>query len=208
MSRITHTLMTAAGIGLAVAAAGMAVATAAIPDATGVITGCYAKAATDNSAVAPLMIKDAAKGGCPSGYATITWNQRGPQGAQGPAGVQGPAGAQGPQGPAGAQGLQGAQGVPGPAGAAGTAVRRVGAAVRLANPGDKGDAQVSCDAGQHVTGGGYLVYDVEAQRTATDVIVAQSAPLPGAGPGSDGWLVTVINRSNDAVDVTAYALCG
>lgn len=196
MFKTSRSLIVATGVALATACVGLAIATAAIPDAAGVITACYNASAAGNSGMSALMIKDTANGGCPKGDVALTWNQRGPQGAQGPQGLPGVQGPQGVQGPAG------------PAGAAGTVVRRVGSALSLPNAGDKGDAQVSCDPGQHVTGGGYLVFDVDAQRTATDVLVSQSAPLPGPDSSGIGWLVTATNRSIDAVEVTAYALCG
>ena len=195
MAGVARSLFISGAVALGAVGATVGFASAAIPDANGVITACYVKAPLDNNGIAPLLLKDAAKGGCPAGYTTLTWGQRGPQGATGAAGPPGPAGPKGDTGPQG------------PAGSAPAVVRVAGDAVRLANAGDKGDAQVSCGTGQHVTGGGYLVYDVEAHATARDVIVSQNGPLPGAGPGSDGWLVTVVNRGNDAIDVTAYALC-
>ena len=97
---------TAAALG-----AGAAIAIGSIPSGDGTITACYVTN-TDvitayNAAPGELRVIDPSKpatmpaGGpnpdavCLNGEATITWNQRGPQG------VQGPAGAQGPQGPAG-----------------------------------------------------------------------------------------------------------
>jgi hypothetical protein len=54
--------------------------------------------------------------GCKTGFTELSWNAKGPQGAQGAAGPQGAKGAQGAAGPQGAKGAQGAPGPQGPAG--------------------------------------------------------------------------------------------
>lgn len=94
---------TAAALG-----AGAAIAIGSIPGGDGTITGCYVTSGTvgagppgrygelrviDPGATNPMGLTGA--GSCLSDEATITWNQRGPQGPQG---VQGPAGAQGQAG--------------------------------------------------------------------------------------------------------------
>lgn len=99
-------LPTAAALG-----AGAAIAIGSIPSGDGTITGCYVTN-TDvinayPAAPGELRLIDPSKpatlpsgapnpdGACLNGEATISWNQRGPQG---PAGMQGPAGPQGPVG--------------------------------------------------------------------------------------------------------------
>jgi len=102
-------LPTAAALG-----AGAAIAIGSIPSGDGTITGCYVTN-TDvisaySAAPGELRVIDPSKPAtqpsgapnpdavCLNGEATITWNQRGPQGPQGPAGAPGSAGAQGPAG--------------------------------------------------------------------------------------------------------------
>jgi hypothetical protein len=108
-----------AGIVALVAAAATTTAFAAIPDGSGVIHGCYKKAAPSQGT---LRVVDTSKGDtCGNNETALTWNQQGPQGPQG---LQGPAGPQGPEGPQGLTGSQGPQGEkgdqgdPGPAGPA------------------------------------------------------------------------------------------
>jgi len=79
--------------------AGLGVAWASIPDGGGVIHACY-KVPTPSDGTPLSVIDSEAGGACKSGYASLTWNQTGPQG---PAGATGPAG---PQGPAGISGYQ------------------------------------------------------------------------------------------------------
>jgi len=103
----------ALGATLAVGLGAAGIAVASIPDSGGVIHGCYSKAN------GTLKVIDSAKvAACPSGAASLRWNQTGPQGATGARGAQGPAG---PQGPAGSQGQPGAQGAAGPTGPQGLA---------------------------------------------------------------------------------------
>ena len=68
------------------------------------------------------VVRDASD--CRRNERIVTWNERGPAGAQGPAGpagAPGPAGLQGPKGDTGAAGAAGPAGPIGPAGAAGAA---------------------------------------------------------------------------------------
>ena len=75
-------VVAAGGASLALAAAGVAVA--AIPDASGTLTGCYAKTGGQ------LRLIDAQAGAtCTSKETAITWNQSGPAGPAGPAGQNG-----------------------------------------------------------------------------------------------------------------------
>jgi hypothetical protein len=84
---------------------------AAIPGADGVINGCYEK----RTGILRVIDKEAGKS-CLSFETPITWNQKGPAGAQGPAGAPGPAGPKGDQGLAGPEGPNGEPGAQGPAG--------------------------------------------------------------------------------------------
>jgi type VI secretion system secreted protein Hcp len=95
---------TAAALG-----AGAAIAIGSIPSGDGTITGCYLKTVTnvDIQRYGQLRVIDPSQpatlpgggpnpqGACLSDEATISWNERGPQGPQG---VQGPIGLQGPAG--------------------------------------------------------------------------------------------------------------
>lgn len=116
--------------------AGAAVAVGSIPAGDGTITGCYASPApnvdgvrgniTINGATEPpgaLRVIDPTitspaglpnpAGACQKEETKITWNQKGPAGAQGPGGSQGPPGLPAVQGPPGPQGPAGPQGPPG-----------------------------------------------------------------------------------------------
>src|SRR4051812_30929539 len=75
--------------------AGAAIAAAAIPSADGTISACY-----QADGGGSVRFVDAA-GNCSTNETSITWNQKGPAGAQGPAGRAGAAGPAGPAGPAG-----------------------------------------------------------------------------------------------------------
>lgn len=89
-------------------AGGAIVASAAIPDSSGVIHSCYQKNTTDAGGGSALLVVDSAKGKCPSGYTSLTFNQTGPQGIPGPSG---PPGASGSPGASGAPGSPGANGL-------------------------------------------------------------------------------------------------
>ena len=98
-SRLQAAMLTAILVGSLTAG----VSYASIPDSIGVIHGCYK---LSNKAT-PLKVIDTAKTSqCPHGYASVTWNQTGPQG---PAGATGAMGDTGPQGPAGVGGMSGIQ---------------------------------------------------------------------------------------------------
>ena len=128
----TVLIATGATVGLV---AGSTTAYAAIAgpiDGSGVIHGCYTNKALNGSHV--LVLQDASTT-CPGGTTAISWNQRGPAGANG---LQGPPGSAGAVGPAGPTGDTGAQGPAGPAGANGnTLLNGTGApADTLGNDGD------------------------------------------------------------------------
>lgn len=61
------------------------VALASIPDSSGVIHGCYKTGNPNRGSV--IVIDTDAGQSCPSGYATLNWNQTGPQGPAGAAGT-------------------------------------------------------------------------------------------------------------------------
>lgn len=113
-------LPTAAALG-----AGAAVAVGSIPGSNGIITGCYVNTVTnvdlehygdlrviDPTKTSPLGAGPSDENACRSNEASITWNQKGPQGETGPKGETGPAGGQGAPGSQGTPGGQGAPGTP------------------------------------------------------------------------------------------------
>ena len=115
------------GVGVAAAVMGVGgVAYATIPDASGLLTGCYAKSGRENQGGLPAgslrLIDPSLRQKCKPSEKKVTWNQTGqagPAGAKGDPGPAGPAGAVGAQGPAGPAGPAGAAGPTGPAGPAG-----------------------------------------------------------------------------------------
>lgn len=161
-------------------AAGMGIAMAAIPDSGGVIHGCYKTPVPVHGN--PLSVIDSGAGGtCPSGYANLTWNQTGPQGATG---------AQGPAGPAGPPGISGYQII--------TATPSNG---YFSTIGPAVVAVVTCPSGDKALSGGGTTEDSGGNITA---VIADSAPVSGG----TGWRVTFYapaggSNSNDL----AYAVC-
>lgn len=104
--RLTPTVIVAGAITLTLGA-GSAVAIAAVAatpspvSSSGVIDGCWSKAAVRGSHV--IVLQDQGTS-CPAGTTPISWNESGPPG---------PAGSVGPSGPAGPSGSPGANGSPG-----------------------------------------------------------------------------------------------
>lgn len=70
---------------LAVVGAGTGIAFASIPGPDGVVHGCYK---TSSPAQGTLTVIDSAAS-CPSGTASLNWNQAGPQGPAGSPGISG-----------------------------------------------------------------------------------------------------------------------
>jgi hypothetical protein len=143
------------GVG-ALVVLGATVAYAAVIGPDGVIHGCYSNGSYQGQHA--LTLTD---GTCPAGTTAISWNQQGPKGdtgAQGPQGVKGDTGAQGPQGvkgdtgPQGPQGVKGDTGPQGPQGAPGSGANVSFYTVPVETAG--GDAEATCNAGDHATGGG------------------------------------------------------
>ena len=123
MSRSAHNHVRRAGVVMAgVTAAALATgATEAASAAggpgprvatTGTIYACY------SNTTKALSETTKAKG-CKTGFTELSWNAKGPQGAQGAKGATGPQGPAGPQGAKGAQGATGPQGAKGATGAQG-----------------------------------------------------------------------------------------
>ena len=103
----------------------------------------------------------------------------------------GPTGAQGPTGP------QGATGVSGPTGPGGVSLYEVRDVVTI-NPGGGASPSARCNAGDHVTGGGF------SPGTVTyDMQVSLSAPLINLV----GWYVIARNDTSVPMDITAIAIC-
>lgn len=166
------------------------VAAGSVPDPSGAITACYVASAVGHGAGTPLMLKDAASGSCPSGYTTLSWNQRGepgPQGPMGPAGAAGPAGPAGPTGPAGSSGSV-------------SVTTRVSTAVTVA-PAAGAFPTASCLAGEHPTGGGYQFTDTTLNLPDFNVLVAQSYPF------GNSWEIVVHNNDVHPVSVVVYVEC-
>ena len=83
-------------VAAAVAACALASAAfAAIPDGGGVINGCFDK---QSGKLRVLDTQTSQAKDCNSSEASLSWNQRGPQGQPGPQGVPGPVGPRGPAG--------------------------------------------------------------------------------------------------------------
>jgi hypothetical protein len=123
----------------------------------------------------------------------------------------------GPRGPEGAPGAPGAPGLPGAPGA-------TDAVVRYGNEGkpkegEFGQSEAQCLPGEAVTGGGFdffdsepteFLYTVEADRPsagASEVEGELVYPAPADGSPARGWLVAILNESDDTVFFRAYAMC-
>ena len=123
---------------------------------------------------------------------------RGSRGPAGPAGPAGPSGSSGSQGTAG-----GSQGAAGGSGAAPVTLRYKTAAGTVprapaAEETSSASASVSCDAGQHATGGGARLDDV------AETAVQDSFP----GPGGTAWTVRVGNDDPAAAHgFTVFVVC-
>jgi hypothetical protein len=93
-----------AGITIAALAAAAGVAYATIPDSGNVYTACMLKSIGSIRLIDTSLPPETLGGHCTRYETELTWNERGPAGADGPPGVpgdKGDTGAQGPQGPAG-----------------------------------------------------------------------------------------------------------
>ncbi len=129
----------------------------------------------------------------------------GPQGIPGP---QGPTGPQGPAGPVGATGPVGPQGPTGPQGPPGD--RQIVVTVRsIVHPaGTPSETDVSCNPGEVLTGGGYLLGGVGYATGSTFSVM-----LGANGPSDDGskWIVNFSaspqSGNNVVPQYTAYAMC-
>jgi Collagen triple helix repeat (20 copies) len=119
---------------------------------------------------------------CRSSERTVTWNQRGPQGATGATG------AVGPQGPEGEKGAKGATGPAGPAGAKGA----TGAAGPAGSIGPAGPAGASGVAGPAGPAGpaGISTATITDGFTSTDGLVVQKAVTEGS------WVVVATAHAN------------
>jgi hypothetical protein len=105
------TALATGGAGIANAATSAASGAPHINITSGTIFACY-------SNTTKALFRTTKTAGCKTGFTELSWNAKGPQGAQGAVGPQGAKGAQGAAGPQGAKGAQGAagpQGAPGPA---------------------------------------------------------------------------------------------
>ena len=72
-----------------------------------------------------------------------------------------------------------------------------------ATAGDLRQVIASCDAGSHVTGGGY-----EIQSINPAIFVHQDVPLgPEVNDGRWGWAVTLLNETGVDVVFSVVALC-
>jgi hypothetical protein len=94
---------------------------------------------------------------------------------------------------------KGPQGEPGPPGIAGElATYTRSSSEQEVEPDLRGEAYAECDAGDLVTGGGY-VFLIESPGCA---VVEENFP-----EDLDSWLVTVKNECDEEVYVTAWAVC-
>jgi hypothetical protein len=105
--------------------------------------------------------------------------------------MPGPTGALGPTGP------QGATGVSGPTGPGGVTLYEVTDVITM-NPGGGASPSARCNAGDHVTGGGF-----SPGNTSYDMQVSLSAPLINLV----GWFISARNDTNAPMDITVYAIC-
>jgi hypothetical protein len=122
---------------------------------------------------------------------------KGKPGKNGAAGPQGPSGPQGPAGIKGKDGTNGINGTNGTNGATKVTVRTAtGPEVKEK---ELSTAAVACEAGEHLTGGGADVTDVNF------VVVVESYP------NGNQWVATVRNTATGAptllVGAKAYAMC-
>ncbi|HEV7192505.1 MAG TPA: hypothetical protein VGN35_04795 [Jatrophihabitantaceae bacterium] len=179
-----------AACGVALGIGGMAVAS--IPAASGTITACYVTGAANAGVVAPLFVIDTAKGSCPRGDTTLTWNQQGIQGATGPAG---------PTGPTGATGATGATGPTGPAGPATSASLTTVTNAAVVADGKSKFVVAACPAGKTPVGGGVRMREEPDLGNPVDVTILED------DPAGDTWVGQVWNRSGGDVKLTTTALC-
>jgi hypothetical protein len=106
------------------------------------------------------------------------------------------------RGPAGPAGQQGMQGVPGGNGATNVTTRT--APLSVPANGVNG-ATVSCDPGEHATGGGVQLFN----GATVDTHVTEDMPDPiTAGSHPTGWSVTILSTNpSSAQDYIVYAVC-
>jgi hypothetical protein len=166
-------------------------------------TGCLDPGGT----IIHVAIGDQPAKACAPSHTQISWNETGPEGPQGPAGPQGPegpAGPEGPEGPAGPEGPEGPAGPEGPEGPAGqngtdgVSGYKTNRALLLVVPaGGEETLQVDCPDGKRILGGGI-------SNPITDVYVSQSFPLVARSP--NGWVVTLVNPTDEVQFVTAAAI--
>jgi hypothetical protein len=207
---------------------GGGLAYANIPDSGNVIHGCYQKnsgalrvidtekgqACASNESALPwnqtgIQGPQGLKGDKGDTGATGPQGPKGDKGdigPQGPQGDKGDTGATGPQGPqgdkgdkgdTGATGPQGPQGPPGPAGS--TNVYAKTASVSISPLADD-SVDVSCDAGDHVVGGGY--------DGASDIMDVYSNRPTGTVVNPTGWHAAARNNYGfDSRTLTVYILC-
>ena len=156
----------------------------------------------------------AAGAACQPEEHAVEWDIVGPPGPQGPVGPMGPAGPQGvpgpvgPQGPKGDTGLQGIPGIQGPKGdtgpqgPAGSGVQGVSfytMGQEQTMPAQVGvEMAISCNTGDHVTGGGWFVAsNLPGPR------ITRSQP----NTSMNGWQLNLRNDSSIAIAVDGYAVC-
>jgi len=177
---------------VAVAVLGGGYAYAAVRPAAKVITGCVAK----NGGALRVI---AASGKCRARETRIAWNKSGPAGPRGLAGANGAAGAAGAAGPAGATGLAG------PAGPVALFYAQTGP--DSVNAGEAITSEISCPAGQSVTGGGVFT----DPAVNTDLSINASYPIDDASDANfvqnNGWSVDLTNVGVAAVSFSTYAIC-
>ena len=236
MSRSAHNHVRRAGVVMAgVTAAALATgATEAASAAggpgprvatTGTIYACY------SNTTKALSETTKAKG-CKTGFTELSWNAKGPQGAQGAKGATGPQGPAGPQGAKGAQGATGPQGAKGATGAQGppgaiadftsdrSLIAPVGtstvlASVTVASPGmynvtateaigrSSGPAHWSCDVVRHTSvGSNVSPFPAGFVRTATGFVGAGGTGPVFASPASPIQLICTATTASTQADNT------
>ncbi len=120
---------------------------------------------------------------CGGNEVHISWNEFGPPGPQGP------------------------QGENGPPGLPGTFYQRTSGTVTIP-PGGWASAFAPCDAGDHVTGGGFWM-----PTSGSPPLILESYPVSGASgpgtpvPGTSGWQAGAQNNEPYSRDIVAYAIC-
>ena len=176
---------------------GVGIATGAIPGLGGRIDACYRPASGQ------LRVIDSDSGDqCRRNETPLSWNERGPRGADGAVGERGPAGPAGERGPAGPQGEKGdtgpagstgEDGAPGPAGPKGDD----GPAGPKGDKGDKGDTG---PAGPKGDSGATGPQGPEGEMGATGPQGPQGDPGPmgPAGPSGaqDAWTSSFTDFDN------------